>query len=144
MILNNLNNLNIMRYISNDAIKGLNYISQNFIRNSLDTTLYVIKFVSDLRQVGGFLWVFRFPLPIKLAATRYNWNIVVLNTITLMLTITHQKFPRSRNVPVLQLFYTIEQNFTFPCYNTNFKKLRYQFQEVKIYGYPDVNATIYQ
>jgi hypothetical protein len=31
---------------------------------------YVIKFVSDLRQVGGFLRVLRFPLP------RYNWNIV--------------------------------------------------------------------
>jgi hypothetical protein len=29
---------------------------------------YVIKFVSDLRQVGGFLSVFRFPPPIKLIA----------------------------------------------------------------------------
>ena len=29
----------------------------------------VIKVVSDLRQVGGFLWVLRFPLPIKLTAT---------------------------------------------------------------------------
>jgi hypothetical protein len=27
---------------------------------------YVIKFVSDLRQVGGFLRVLRFPPPIKL------------------------------------------------------------------------------
>jgi hypothetical protein len=27
---------------------------------------YVIKFVSDLRQVGGFLRVLGFPLPIKL------------------------------------------------------------------------------
>jgi hypothetical protein len=27
---------------------------------------YVIKFVSDLRQVGGFLWVLRFSLQIKL------------------------------------------------------------------------------
>jgi hypothetical protein len=27
---------------------------------------YVIKFVSDLQQVGGFLWVLRFPPPIKL------------------------------------------------------------------------------
>jgi hypothetical protein len=27
---------------------------------------YVIKFVSDLRQVGGFLQVLRFPPPIKL------------------------------------------------------------------------------
>jgi hypothetical protein len=32
---------------------------------------YVIKFVSDLRQVGGFLWVLRFPPPIKLTATIY-------------------------------------------------------------------------
>ena len=29
---------------------------------------YVIKFVSDLRQVGGFLQVLRFPPPIKVAA----------------------------------------------------------------------------
>jgi len=25
---------------------------------------YVIKFVSDLQQIGGFLWVLRFPPPI--------------------------------------------------------------------------------
>ena len=30
---------------------------------------YVIKFVSDLQQVGGFLWVLRFPPSIKLTAT---------------------------------------------------------------------------
>ena len=30
---------------------------------------YVIKFVSDLWQIGGFLWVLRFPQPIKLTAT---------------------------------------------------------------------------
>ena len=30
---------------------------------------YVIKFVSDLRQVGDFLRVIRFPPPIKLTAT---------------------------------------------------------------------------
>ena len=30
---------------------------------------YVIQFVSDLRQVGGFLRVLRFPPPIKLTAT---------------------------------------------------------------------------
>jgi len=30
---------------------------------------YVIKFVSDLQQVGGFLRVFQFPSPIKLTAT---------------------------------------------------------------------------
>jgi hypothetical protein len=30
---------------------------------------YVTKFVSDLQQVGGFLQVLRFPLPIKLTTT---------------------------------------------------------------------------
>jgi hypothetical protein len=29
---------------------------------------YVIKFVSELRQVGGFLWALRFP-PTKMTAT---------------------------------------------------------------------------
>ena len=36
---------------------------------------YVIKFVSDLRQVGGFLPVLRFPPLIKLIPL-YNWKIV--------------------------------------------------------------------
>ena len=36
---------------------------------------YVIKFVSDLRQVACFLWALRFPPPIKLTTTIY-WNIV--------------------------------------------------------------------
>jgi len=31
--------------------------------------LYVVKFVSYLRQVGGFFQVLRFPLPIKLTTT---------------------------------------------------------------------------
>ena len=38
---------------------------------------YVIKFVRDLRQDGGFLWVLRFPSPIKLTATillNYCWK----------------------------------------------------------------------
>jgi hypothetical protein len=30
---------------------------------------YVIKFVSDLQQVGGFLWVLLFPPQIKLTMT---------------------------------------------------------------------------
>ena len=36
---------------------------------------YVIKFFSDLWQVGGFLWVLRFPPPVKWPP-RYSWNIV--------------------------------------------------------------------
>ena len=34
---------------------------------------YVIKFVSDLQHVDGFIWYFRFPPSIKLTATR-GWN----------------------------------------------------------------------
>jgi hypothetical protein len=53
----------------------------------LDTTLYVIKFVSDLRQVGGFLRVLWFPPSIKLTTTIYIVTElllkVVLNTLTL-------------------------------------------------------------
>ena len=30
---------------------------------------FVIKFVSDLRQIGGFLWLLQFPPPINLTAT---------------------------------------------------------------------------
>ena len=40
---------------------------------------YVIKFVSDLRQIGGFLRVLRFPQPIKLTEILLK---VALNTIT--------------------------------------------------------------
>jgi len=48
-------------------------------RGVLDTTLYiyVIKFLSDLRQVGGFFRVLRFPPPIKLTVTislKYCWK----------------------------------------------------------------------
>ena len=47
---------------------------------------YVIKFVSDLRQVGGFLQILRFPPPIKLTATAEILLKVALNTIILTLT----------------------------------------------------------
>jgi len=36
---------------------------------------YVIKFVSDLRQVGGFFRILQFPSPINWPR-RYNWHIV--------------------------------------------------------------------
>jgi len=49
-------------------------ITTNVVRSNLAhgkvylIQYYVIKFVSDLRQVGGFLRVLRFPPPIKLIA----------------------------------------------------------------------------
>ena len=48
--------------------------------------LYVIKFVSDLRQVSVFLWVLRFPPPKKRTATITEILLkVALNIITLTL-----------------------------------------------------------
>ena len=51
---------------------------------------YVIKFVSDLRQVNGFLLVLRFPPPIKTDSHDIAEILlkVVLNTITLTLNIS--------------------------------------------------------
>ena len=49
------------------------YASTDVVSSNLESgpgvQLYVIKFVSDLRQVGGFLWILRFPPPIKLTTT---------------------------------------------------------------------------
>ena len=47
---------------------------------------YVIKFVSDLQQVGGFHRVLRFPPSIKMTATNEITEIILtvaLNTISL-------------------------------------------------------------
>ena len=45
---------------------ALNTKNQSINRSGRDVQHYVIKFVSDLRQDGGFLRVLRFPPPIKL------------------------------------------------------------------------------
>jgi len=49
------------------AISAYHHYSSNLVHGEVyPIQLYVIKFVSDLQQVGGFL---RFPPPIKLTAT---------------------------------------------------------------------------
>ena len=47
------------KVVSSNPVHGEVYSIQN----------YVINFVRDLRQVGGFLCVLRFPPPIQLTAT---------------------------------------------------------------------------
>jgi hypothetical protein len=50
-------------------------IQQNILSKYRYIKHYVIKFVSDLRQVGGFLWVLRFPeIYLKVA-----FNTIILN-----------------------------------------------------------------
>jgi hypothetical protein len=47
-----------------------NVVSSNSVHGEVYSIQhYVIKFVSDLRKVGGFLWMLRFPPPTKLTAT---------------------------------------------------------------------------
>ena len=57
---------------------------------------YVIKFVSDLRQVSHFLWVLWFPPPIKLTANIYLKILlkVPLNIITLTPITLDEKFQK--------------------------------------------------
>jgi hypothetical protein len=43
--------------------------SSNPVHGKVYSIQYVIKFVSDVRQVGGFLRILRFPPPIKLTST---------------------------------------------------------------------------
>ena len=40
-------------------------ITSNVVSDAYSKHVHVIMFVSDLRQVDDFLWVFRNPLPIK-------------------------------------------------------------------------------
>jgi hypothetical protein len=71
----------VVRFTTTCAISAYHHYSCEFEPRSwqgvLDTNVqhYVIKFVSDLRQVSGFLRVLRFPPPIKLSP-RYSWNII--------------------------------------------------------------------
>jgi hypothetical protein len=73
-------------YCSLSYLKSKKDVSSNPVHGEVYSIQhYVIKLVSDLRQVGGFLRVLRFPPPIKLTATillKYCWKWR-LNTITL-------------------------------------------------------------
>ena len=73
----------ILYYILYEAADKTNVIEYDIFflkyRSTLNLKLiqhFVIKFVSDLRQVSGFLWVLLFPPPIKLWPPQYNWNVV--------------------------------------------------------------------
>jgi hypothetical protein len=81
-------NCMVVGFTTTCAISAYHHYSFEFEPCSLLFN-YVIKFVSYLLQVGGFLPVPRFPPQIKLTSTIYNWNIVDsdVNTIQLNLTL---------------------------------------------------------
>ena len=60
----------IYNYLCNQFPPPLKCLSSNSVHGkAYSIEHYVIKFVSDLRQVGGFLWVLQFPPPIELTTT---------------------------------------------------------------------------
>ena len=71
---------------------------------------YVIKFVGDLRQVGGFLQVLRFPPPIKLTATMQlkivesgfkHYNTKLLNTIAFKTFVQNWNYVKNLEQPAM-------------------------------------------
>ena len=62
-----------MKCILEKTIIGIKYVLYSiyigFMRIEVDTFRLCDKFVNDIRLVGGFLGVLRFPPPIKLTAT---------------------------------------------------------------------------
>jgi hypothetical protein len=60
----------IYNYICNQCLSTIKLVSSNPTQGVMYFVQhYVIKFVSELSQVGGFLRVLRFALPIKLTDT---------------------------------------------------------------------------
>ena len=94
---------------------------------------YVIKFVSDLWQVGGFLCVLQFPPPIKLTATIYITKIllnVALNTITLThKIIDHYKIINKPTLIVTALYAILFKRLIIVNTFKNISLLEYSYQE---------------
>ena len=61
-------------------------VSSNPVHGEIDTIQYVIKFVSDLRQVGGFLRILRFHSTIK--ADHHDITVIVLEVAINIITLT--------------------------------------------------------
>jgi hypothetical protein len=60
----------VVGFTTTYAISAYHHLCRKFeSRSGRGVQMYVIKFVNDLRQVGGFLRVLLFPPPIKLTAT---------------------------------------------------------------------------
>ena len=66
-----IEDINYMTKICNDILylwdKVVSLIPTRGVVYSMQR--YMIKFVSDLQEVSGFIWVLRFSAPIKLTAT---------------------------------------------------------------------------
>ena len=68
----------VVEFVTTYAISAYHHWCYEFeSRSGRGVQHYMVKFLSDLRQVGGLLRVLRFSLPIKLTAMiylKYCWN----------------------------------------------------------------------
>ena len=73
---------------------------------------YVIKFVCDLQQDGGFLWILVFPPPIKLTAT-----IQLKYCLRILLKVALNTIKPNKSKPILWDHSTVAtQTYTFSSY----------------------------
>ena len=65
-----------------------NVVSSNLAHREVSSIQhYMIKFVSDLRRIGGFLWVLRFPPQIKQTAMNKLKYCLLLNMALIAMTL---------------------------------------------------------
>jgi hypothetical protein len=97
----------------------------------------VIKFVSDLREVSGFLWVLWFPPPIKVALN----NIYQHNNFIVRMSLTRYNKFRARIFLNLKLLYKklklnlnkgfcLQIHSTLFFYNWNLLQLKFGITEI--------------
>ena len=148
----------VVGFTTTDAISAYHHWSSEFEPGSgkvYSIQHYVIKFVSDLKQVRGFLWVPPFPPPIK--PDRHNIAEILLkvtlNTISLAWKILHFWFPwqycktylyswtnNKINSDYMYLSYCGKTVYKFDCDHCD---LYYSFHNLDRWGlYFCVNKTV--
>ena len=109
--------------------------------------LYMIKFVSDLQQISGFLQVFWFPLPMK-TDSHYITEILVkvaLSTITLTLIkrFWSKKINKLVDIIIDKDLYSVQTN-TYHCFFCFCFFFKYFRQEIHQYAQEYVYASFIQ
>jgi hypothetical protein len=98
---------------------------------------YVITFVSDLRQVGGFLQVLRFPPPIANFQLKANYHYHLSSFVRSWLNTFQQDVDIFRKT-----FWKIRQDDSFkqPCFNSLVVIKRWYLRKTEYNPYEGVGA----
>ena len=118
-------------------------------RDRIDSSIkyYVIRFISDLPQVGGFLLVLRFSLPIKLNIAEILLK-VKLNPIILTLYTVDSRYLEFDGtmekiwVNVVRLKRSYKNTGSVVCLTTKGRQLERNFEELKPASHVPILGTI--